>query len=288
MSNDQDGFPEITDELITELAKETPEPTAEIPAPEVVAEVFSKKEEEITPEEQKKIVKAMAGTDIMSTENGMLIGKTIEGLYRIAKFMCLSKMVPKHYDTVEKVMAGMQYAVSLNLNPFISLRQISVVNGQPSLWGDLPLGLVRRTGQLEYIKEFQIDKNYAEISFQNKNLDAVMWACVCIIKRVGFDERTFTFTDLDYLRQGAGVDAIWKKFKPTMYMRKARGSGLKAEFSDVLEGVLIAEYDFNILPEEGRSYNVDHDGRDNQKAKIDKMAEKMAKADVITTAEEIK
>jgi len=235
---------------------------------------------EVTPEEKAQVVKAMV-SDIM-TENGLLVGKTMGEMYRIAKMLVASEMVPKSYKTPEQVMAGMQFAISLRLNPFVSLRQIAVVNGQPSLWGDLPLGLARRTGELEVFKEFFIDQEYKEISFENRNLQEEMWGAICIIKRKGHEQKSFSFTKKDREKQKGGVADIWAKYEKIMYMRKARGLALKSEFSDVLEGVIIAEYDYNIAPEAGGSYNVDHSGNpvETKEERLKRFNDKLNKPDI--------
>lgn len=249
------------------MSEENTQETIPTTTPEEVAPVVST-------EQKQELAKAMA-SDIMADDNGLLLGKSLNDMYRIAKMLLVAKMIPKHYDTPEKVLAGMQFAKSLNLNPFVSLRQIAVINGMPSLWGDLPLGLVRRTGKLKYIKEFFIDKDYNEISFENKNLHAPMWGAICTIERDGYEKKSYTFTQLDYAKQGGQVKDIWNKFDKTMFMRKARGLGLKSEFSDVLEGVLIAEYDFNTIPDAGESYQIKHDGTPSQEARMNKFADKL-------------
>lgn len=236
---------------------------------------------EVTPEEKTQIAKAMA-SDIMASEDGLLLGKTLNEQYRIAKMLVVSGMLPKAYKTPEQVMAGQQFARSLGLNSFVALRSIAVVNGQPSLYGDLPLGLARRTGQLEYFREFFIDEKYNEISFENKNLHAPMWGAVCTIQRKGCEKKSYTFTDIDYKRQGGGVKDIWEKYRNVMYMRKARGLALKSEFSDALEGAIIAEYDYNMVPEAGGSYNVDHSGNpvETKEERLKRFNDKLNKPDI--------
>ncbi len=95
--------------------------------------------------------------------------KTLEDSYRYAKSLVDSGMLPKMYDKPEKVMAAIQFAKELGLPPLNALKNIAIVNGSPSLWGDLPLAIVRSSGKLESINEFTIDKDYKVICFENKN-----------------------------------------------------------------------------------------------------------------------
>jgi len=161
-------------------------------------------------------------------------------------------MLPEAYDTPEKVMTGMQYAVELGLKPLISLRQISVIKGTPSIFGDLPLALVRRSGQLQEIKEWIFDENSKEISLRNKNIANDPFGAACRIKRKGYKEREFVFTIKDAIQAGLPNKDNWKNYPKTMLKYRARSIALKDQFSDALDGVSIMEYDHNELHNDGR------------------------------------
>lgn len=153
--------------------------------------------------------------------------------------------LPKQFDTAEKAYAGWHFANALGLAPQIAMRQIAIINGTPSIWGDLPLALVRKTGELEFFEEYLVDKDYKKISFENKNLQVEFFAGVCEIKRAKFDKKTFHFTV-----EQAKTAGLWKKAGPwctypdVMIKMRARSVALKTEFGDALNGVAIQEYDF--------------------------------------------
>lgn len=200
------------------------------------------------------------------TEAGYLQAKDIEGRYRIAKALFDSKMVPKSYENPHMVFAGMEYAVELGLRPFQGLRNIAIINGNPCIWGELPLALARRTGELESIEEFLIDKDYNRISFANKNLHAQHWGAVCQIKRKGqpMVEAFFTIEDADRAKlTKRSRETPWDTYPKVMLVRRARSQALKTSFADALAGIAIAEYDHNYLPDGPESRDVSNYGEGN-------------------------
>lgn len=208
------------------------------------------------------------------TEQGFVSATTIEGQFRIARALFQSKMIPKSYDTAEKVWVGMQYAVELGLKPFQGLRNIAVVNGQPSIWGELPLGLAFKTGELESIQEFLIDKEYNRLSLANKNLHHDAWAAICVIKRKGMPEveTFFSMDDADH----AGLlerNSPWRTYPKIMLTRRARSQALKTTFADAISGA-IAEFDFNYIPnDEARDVTRQGEIVENKADKLNKIFE---------------
>ena len=197
------------------------------------------------------------------TEQGYLQAKDIEGRFRIAQALFGSGMIPKSYKNVQQVFAGCEYAIELGLKPFQGLRNIAMINGQPNLWGDLPLGLARRTGELESIEEFIIDKDYNRLSFENKNINALHWGAVCFIKRKGQPKVEAFFTMDDAKTAGLlSRDNVWQTYPKIMLARRARSQALKTAFADALAGISIAEYEHNFLPEGPEVRNVGPNGVD--------------------------
>lgn len=176
---------------------------------------------------------------------------SLEDLHRYSNMLLRSGMLPKQYDKPEKISAAIQFAKELNLPPLNALRNIAVINGSPSLWGDLPLAIVRSSGHLEEINEFTIDKDYKVICFENKNLGADIFAAICEIKRKGYEKRSYAYTALDASLNPSSNSQVWKSYRPVMMKRKARSVALKDEFPDLLAGAPIAEYDHDVIPSAG-------------------------------------
>lgn len=185
----------------------------------------------------------------------------IEMQWSLAVKYVKSGILPASYTTPEKVFTGMHFAKELGLKPLTALRQIAVINGTPSLWGDLPLGIVRASGELEYFDEYLVNEKSEKISLENKNISDPIFAAVCEIQRKKDKRKTFIFTMMDKDSAGLGNSPTWKKYPKLMLKYRARSIALKDVFSDYLNGVAIAEHDFNTIPTEGKVLNVTNDGK---------------------------
>ncbi len=208
------------------------------------------------PENQIQI-QTQPNKQLEAAPDGALLGSTLEEQYRIAKYYVQSGMLPKDYDTPEKALIGFQYAIELGLKPLTAMKNICVINGQPNLWGELPLSLVRKSGKLEYIKEYFIDDQYIEISLTNKNLHLKKYAAICVIKRVDEEEKEFPWTVDDVQQSKKGP--VWANYPQIMWKRKARSIALKDVFGDILGTFDIAEYNHDRSPDVKNSM-IDVDG----------------------------
>ncbi len=183
--------------------------------------------------------------------------------------MIEAKSVPKHFTNRLQVFAAWNYAAQLKLPPQPSLRNIAVIDGVPSLFGDLPLSLAQNHPDFKFYNEYVITEDYLEISVANRNLDAPIFSGVVEMQRKGMAKpTTYTFTIKDaetaglirwndHTNRWTGVkrDGTWKDGSPwthylgTMLIRRARGKAVKAHFADALCGAGIAEYDHHIAPD---------------------------------------
>lgn len=183
---------------------------------------------------------------VIISESGSMKAQTVQAQLALANVYVKSGTLPKGYDTPEKVVAASQMAIELGLKPLTGLKNIAVINGTPSLWGDAPLGLVKASGKLEYIEEYFLDDKQEKICIENKNLDANIFAAVCKTKRKGEPiEKISIFTKKDVEKMGVAGRDVWTKHFAIMIKRKARAISLKDNFPDILMGVSIAEYDHN-------------------------------------------
>ncbi len=182
---------------------------------------------------------------------GRFMPKSVEDSYRMAKLYLASKMLPARFNTPESIVVAMQYAIELGLSPLTGMRQIAVVQGTPCTYGDLPLALVQRSGKLESIKEYLVDKEGLEICIANGNIAQVAYAAVCWVKRKGDPEPREVFFSWDDAKSaGLGGSPTWKGYPKVMLKYRARSQALKDKFPDCLNGIAIAEYDYQVLPTE--------------------------------------
>jgi hypothetical protein len=205
-------------------------------------------------QESKEIAKK-----IQIDSSGEMQPKTFEEQQVMAFTYLRSKMLPASFDTVEKVLTGMQFVSELGLKSLTALRQTYIVNGTPNLFGDLPLALARRTGKLEYFEEFLFNDKLEKICLENKNINDPVYGAVCRITRKGEAtiEKIFTVADAVtaglFLKDDKGnfypnpKKDTWCKYPKIMLMYRARAAALKVAFADILNGVGILEYDTDII-----------------------------------------
>ena len=194
-------------------------------------------------------------------EKGVLNAETNTDLMRICAATFRQGFAPKQHDTIEKLYQATLYARNFGF-PDSAVSKIALIHGIPSMFGDLPLALAQRHPDFEWIKETAIDINYKEISLANKNLHEEPFACICLIKRKGSEPMEFFYTMAQATKAGQyKVDfrdkederkfklTPWWKYTQIMLKYKARSLALKSQFADALNGVSIAEYDFDNIGE---------------------------------------
>lgn len=211
-------------------------------------------EEQIQEQDQKQNESSNTKRDIIpiikTSEASYLQAPSVDSRFRIATALLRGGMVPKGYKTPEQVFAGLEYALELGLKPLSGLRNIAVINGQPSTWGELPLALCRRSGLLAQINEYIFDKDFNKICVENKNINVEAFGACCRTLRANETEFKETWFTLDDAKK-AGLlsrDNVWKTYPRRMLQMRARSQNLKDNFTDALFGVSIAEYDFNYIP----------------------------------------
>jgi hypothetical protein len=167
-------------------------------------------------------------------------------LARFIDQMIKAKAIPRHLQNREQVLSAWNYAAQLNLPPQPSLRNIAVIEGTPSLFGDLPLALVQRHSDFMFYEEFNITEATERISYENKNLSAKPWGGVVRMQRKGMSApQSFSFTLQDAERAGllrrAKDGMPWQAYQPVMLIRRARIMAIRALFADAITGAAIAE-----------------------------------------------
>jgi hypothetical protein len=167
-------------------------------------------------------------------------------LLRFIDAMITARSLPKHLTNREQVLSAWNFAAQLGFPPQPSLRNIAVIEGSPSLFGDLPLALVQRHKEFVFYEEFNIDENGKRISYENNNLKEKPWGGVVRLQRKGMKEpQSFSFSLVDAERAGllrrAKEGMPWQAYQPVMLIRRARITAIRALFADALTGASIAE-----------------------------------------------
>ncbi len=197
--------------------------------------------EEKKQEQTKEVVAIPIGAD------GKILARTNQEVLRYCNALVIGGGVPERFDSPQKLFAALMYVRDLRL-PDTAIRQVANIHGTPSIFGDLPLALVQRDGDLRNFKEFWFDKEYNQICFENKNLSASIYGAVVFMSRGDGPVQSFSYTLDDARENGLLTETTnpmkpWKKYTKLMLRYKARAIGLKSLFADKINGVSIAEYD---------------------------------------------
>jgi len=148
-------------------------------------------------------------------------------------------------NTPGKVLLALQQGQELNIPPMATLRSIAIIGGKPTIYGDIALALVERSGLLEEFEETEPD--IEEIGHDlTKTKDNI--AAVCRVKRKGKlqIERKFSVGDarqanLWNRHSRSGEPMPWVTHPGRMLKYKVRAFALRDTFPDVLMGIHLYE-----------------------------------------------
>lgn len=152
--------------------------------------------------------------------------RNFEEAWRMADYLADSAMVPKDFQGKPgNCLVAIQWGAELGLKTMQAIQNIAVINGRPSLWGDVMLALVRASPLCEYVVE-----------------DIGATSATCKVKRRGEPEQARTFTEEDAKAAGLlNKDGPWKQYRKRMLQMRARAWALRDVFTDVLKGLHMAE-----------------------------------------------
>ena len=176
---------------------------------------------------------------MIEANGGGLVFRRMDDMFRFAKYVQVSGLAPKSFDTPEKILVAMQAGAELGMKPMRALQSIAVINGRPSLWGDAALGLVKASGLCEYVKERIVDEKGDKVAY-------------CVSKRKDEADELETRFSTDDAKTADlwGKSGTWTTYPERMLKYRARGFNLRDNFPDVLCGFHIAEEMMDTPPEQ--------------------------------------
>lgn len=218
-------------------------------------------EEIVAPNEEDKKV---TSNPIAVTE-GQMAPKDHKELSSIIAHIANGGGFPERFDTHAKRIAAYNMAHSLmGARWQLCLNNIAIIQGQMTIYGELPSALAEQTKEVEEKEVFAVTKDLTKICIANKNISEEAFAGVCIIQRKGRSKKEFTYTldeartagqypptkwDRNSKQRVPNPDSPWEKFTKVMLMRKAMAMAVKFEFADAMVGVPVSEFDFDLAPD---------------------------------------
>lgn len=159
--------------------------------------------------------------------------KTLEEMWRFAQIALDSKWVPSDMTTVPDAFMAIQYGAELGLSPMVSLKQIAIINGRPSVWGDVMLALCHYSGLFD---EEAFEEWYSG-TCPNDDFTAH-----CRVKRKGAAKpRESSFSVADAKRAKLWAKKTYQEYPQRMLLYRARAFTLRDAFTDVLQGLYSKE-----------------------------------------------
>ena len=146
----------------------------------------------------------------------------INDMRYMSKAINSSSFCPKEYRGKPfDILIAIQMGKDVGLKPLQALKNISVINGRPTLWGDALLAVVKSSGLLEYCKEWQEDDT-----------------AYCEVKRKGESIPTkCSFSLEDAKKANLTGNPTWVKYTNRMLKMRARAFALRDAFPDLLCGM---------------------------------------------------
>jgi hypothetical protein len=164
----------------------------------------------------------------------------------LAKLLAASDFVPKDFKgKAGNCFLAMQMGAELGVPPLQAMQGIAIINGRPSIWGDLSLAVVQANPDYEDHREFFTGAPF------NDDFTAVFQ-----IKRKGqaWHETKFSVADAKTAKLWGkrgynGQDTPWITNPKRMLQMRSRGFGLRDKFADALKGMKLAEEVMDIPPD---------------------------------------
>ncbi|MGL5735487.1 MAG: hypothetical protein ACRCYS_11525 [Beijerinckiaceae bacterium] len=188
---------------------------------------------------------------VASEDQGYIVPRTMDEAYRYAVAVVNAGLAPDGYKNhwqdkdanPSKVMLGIAAAMEAGLPPMYGLRQIAIIGGRPTIWGDAAMALVQSKNLLlkQTVREVGpgFDKSIAINEWpKDFGIAVSLW-------RRGQEEPyvgTFTVADATRAKLWLNPKKVpWIEHPIRMLTMRARAFPLRDGFADALAGLAIRE-----------------------------------------------
>lgn len=169
-------------------------------------------------------------------EAGLQI-RTLDDLWRFAKYVLASGFAPKGLDKPESIVVAIQMGYEVGLSPMQAIQNMAVINGRPCMWGDSVKALCSASPHCEYVSEWMEGDGDNLTAFCEAKRRG--WPKPCVAQFSMKDAKT---ADL------AKKPGPWQQYPRRMLQMRARGFALRDAFADVLKGIVTREEAADLPP----------------------------------------
>lgn len=153
----------------------------------------------------------------------------------LANLLAKSDIIPKDFQgKPANILTAVSLGRELGVGWAQSLQNICVVNGRPSAWGDLVMGLV-------------LNSTVYEDSWDEFDPKLDGGTAIFHSKRRGKRETVRTFSHEDAKKAELLGKDTYKKYERRMLFNRARAFALRDDYADVLKGLRIREEEEDII-----------------------------------------
>jgi len=182
----------------------------------------------------------------------------LDARFRLCEVLAKSDCIPaSDRGKMANIYFKAERGARLGLSPTEAISSILVVNGATSVWGDMGLALVRKSGLLEKHDEWyeidgvrQADNDFDIIALHQAGKRIV---AKCLMQRRGDPPKIESYSVQDAIDAGLwGEKDPWRKSPRRMLMWRPRSFVMRDKFQDVLMGFVTVEEARDITPEAER------------------------------------
>lgn len=152
---------------------------------------------------------------------------TIEQLWWYAQQIANSDFVPRNLrGKPNEVFITMQYGSELGISPMAALHGIAIINGTPSVYGDLLVSLM------------VTHRDFEDFRFEFKDVEGDR-ICYCHVKRKGRELFTTKYSMSDARLAKLADKQVWRQYPDHMLMRRSLNTAFHYVFPDALYAGLV-------------------------------------------------
>jgi hypothetical protein len=179
--------------------------------------------------------------EVAISDEGELVAQTdVELIKAVGRYRKMG-LVPKQFDTDAKAAGAILFAKQIGFNPLSVWGQIACIHGKYCAFGSLFTSMAKRDPEFGEDQVFFLDEKQEKICMDNKNLDAIPFACVIKTRKKGSEVwNEFFFTVLDAEKAGIYKN-VWKTYPRDLLFWKAISRSYRAIYPLALQGVMMAE-----------------------------------------------
>lgn len=162
-----------------------------------------------------------------------IMPETIDSKLKMASVFIKSGLMPRGFDTPEKLVIALELGHELGLPPLVSILNIAVINNRPTLKADMMVALALRSGMVQDLKINFVGKEH-----QNDS----SFGCKVTLRRKGIDSPFVAqFTRRDAKIANLAHKDNWRKYERRMLKHRAIAYCIRDALPEIFSGIYLPD-----------------------------------------------